>query len=305
MRLGFILSQTFKGLKSNRILALSLTLVTFVSLMFLGAAALLQLQVGNMKNEWYDKVEVSAFMCPLYSSVPHCAAGEASLEEIDAVDEFLHSEQMAPYVEEVHQESKAEALANYQEQMEGTAWVEALTEEDMQVSFRVKLVDPEQYQIVADELSGRPGVEVVRDQRAEVESIFSVFNGATLIAAALAGTMIVTALLLISTMIRLSALFRAKDTSIMRMVGASNSLIQTPFVLEGVFAALMGSLLAVGTLFGGVKYLFERESTEEQFAFINLIDTGDVLTIAPWLVIGAVLVTALASYISLRRYTRI
>ncbi|WP_228201595.1 permease-like cell division protein FtsX [Flaviflexus ciconiae] len=142
MRLGFVLSQTFKGIRSNRVVVASLTLVTFVSLMFLGAASLLQTQVGNLKNEWYDKVEVTAFLCPSNPTTAQCAGGEATQEQIDAIDDFLRSEAMAPYVDEIYIESKADALENFKEQMEGTTWVDALSEDAMQVSFRVKLVDP-------------------------------------------------------------------------------------------------------------------------------------------------------------------
>lgn len=305
MRIGFILSQTFKGIRSNRVVVASLALVTFVSLMFLGAAALLQTQVGNMKNEWYDKVEITAFMCPLNPSTAQCAGGEATQEQIEAVDAYLQSDAMSEYVDEIYIESKADALANFRETMEGTTWVDAIDEDGMQVSFRVKLVDPEEFQIVADELRGQPGVEYVVDQREQLESIFSVLNGATLIAAILAGTMILTALLLIVTMVRLSAMFREKDTGIMRMVGASNSIIQTPFVLEGVFAAFLGSLLSVGTLFGAVRYFFDEPDAEETIRFIRLIDSNDVISLAPWLVGGALVVTASASYIALRRYTKV
>ncbi|WP_182170144.1 permease-like cell division protein FtsX [Flaviflexus equikiangi] len=305
MRIGFILSQTFKGIRSNRVVVASLALVTFVSLMFLGAASLLQTQVGNMKNEWYDKVEVTAFMCPLNPTTAQCAGGEATQDQIDAVEAFLNSDTMAPYVDEVYIESKADALENFREIMEGTTWVDAIDEDGMQVSFRVKLVNPEEFQIVADELRGQPGVEYVIDQREQLESIFSVLNGATVIAAVLAGTMILTALLLIVTMVRLSAMFRQKDTGIMRMVGASNGIIQTPFVLEGVFAALLGSLLSVGTLYGAVRYFLDNPASEETVRFVKLIDSGDVINLAPWLVGGALVVTALASYIALRRYTKV
>ncbi|MBR5950968.1 MAG: permease-like cell division protein FtsX, partial [Actinomycetaceae bacterium] len=148
MRVGFILSQTFKGLLSNKAMAASVALVTFVSLMFVGSAALLQTQIGNLKDQWYDKVEVSAFMCPANSDSPNCASGEATKQQIDAISTYLEGEEMAPYIEKVSFETKAQALKNYKKQMEGTAWVEALTEDQMQVSFRIKLIDPQQYQIV-------------------------------------------------------------------------------------------------------------------------------------------------------------
>lgn len=305
MRIGFVLSQTFKGIKSNRIMVASLALVTFVSLMFLGAAGLLQTQVQNMKDEWYERVEISVFMCPINSTKAQCASGEATQEQIDDVHDFLLSDDMKDYVQEVYVESKEDALANFQKQMKDSTWVEALRPEDMQVSLRVKLVNPEEYKILSDEVGGRPGVESVIDQRQQLQPIFNVLNGATVISAVLAITMIVTALLLIITMVRLSAMFRSRDTAIMRVVGASNALIQIPFILEGVFAALIGSLLASATLFGGVKYLFERADTEQRFIFINLIDSGDVLMFVPWLILGALLLTAGASFIALRRYTKV
>lgn len=305
MRLGFVLSQTFKGIRSNRIVVASLALVTFVSLMFFGAAVLLQTQVGNMKNVWYDRVEVTAFMCPENPTSVACAGGEATQEQIDQVAQFIESDALSGYVEEYFIESKEEALKNFRDLMEGTEWVEAIDESAMQVSFRIKLVNPEEFAIVADELTGQPGVESVSDQREQLQPIFSVLNGATLVATGLAVTMLITALLLIVTMVRLSAMFRQKDTAIMRVVGASNGLIQVPFVLEGVFAALLGSLLAVGTLWGGVRYLFEGEETRNQFAFINLVDSHDVTIMAPWLVLGALVLTALASFIALRRYTKV
>ncbi len=64
MRLQFILSEMFVGLRRNLSMAISVILVTFVSLTFVGAAGLLQLQINQMKDEWYDKVEVSIFLCP-------------------------------------------------------------------------------------------------------------------------------------------------------------------------------------------------------------------------------------------------
>ncbi|NTW39878.1 MAG: ABC transporter permease, partial [Cellulomonadaceae bacterium] len=64
MRLQFILSEIGLGLRRNLSMTISVILVTFVSLTFVGAAGLLQLQINQMKDQWYDKVEVSIFLCP-------------------------------------------------------------------------------------------------------------------------------------------------------------------------------------------------------------------------------------------------
>jgi len=304
MRLRFVLSQLASGLRRNVSMTISVILVTFISLVFVGAAALLQMQIGNMKDDWYDRVEVSVFMCPQDSAVPTCAAGEVSDEQLDDVRGLLESEALAPYVDEVFFETKEEAYEAFQEQMPDTVWTQSLTPDQMQVSFRIKLVDPEQYQVVADELTGRPGVEDVVDQRALLEPLFLILDRATLLAVALGGVMIVTAVLLITTTIRLSAMSRRRETSIMRLVGASNLFIQLPFMLEGALAALAGAALAVGGLWLAARYLIEGWLATE-FQWVQFVDTGDVLLIAPLLVVAAILLAGISSLVSLSRYTRV
>ena len=63
MRLQFILSEILVGLRRNLAMTISVVLVTFVSLTFVGAGALLQMQIGTMKDYWYDRVQVSIFLC--------------------------------------------------------------------------------------------------------------------------------------------------------------------------------------------------------------------------------------------------
>src|SRR5690625_7300486 len=83
MRARFILSQIAAGLRANLAMAISVVLVTFVSLTFVGAGILLQMQIGKLKDDWYDKVEISVFMCPSDSLQASCAGGEATQAQLD------------------------------------------------------------------------------------------------------------------------------------------------------------------------------------------------------------------------------
>ncbi|MGO1590981.1 MAG: permease-like cell division protein FtsX [Ancrocorticia sp.] len=304
MRLRFILSQTFRGLWANKAMAASVALVTFVSLLFVGAASLLQTQVSNLKGDWYDKVEVSVFMCPINSTAPQCAAGEATDEQIADIEEFLETDEISQYIDTVHFETKAEALEDFKDQMDGTAWVDSLSEDQMEASFRIKLSDPEEYQVVAESLDGRPGVLEAKDQRAQLEPLFDMLNRFTVIAGVLAGVMIITALLLMPTTIRLSAMSRRDETEIMRYVGASNAFIELPFILEGIIASLTGSLLAVGGLWVTVKY-FISDWLGNSMAWMQIIGTGDVWKLSPFLILGAIVVAGIASWVTLRRYAKV
>lgn len=303
-RARFVFAEIGSGLRRNLSMTVAVILVTFVSLTFVGAAALLQVQIGNMKDDWYDKVEVSIFLCPADSTQPTCADGEVTQQQMDDVMAVLNSDALAPYIQAVYTETKQQAFEALQEQMAGTVWAESVTVDLMQVSYRVKLVDPEQYEVVADAVAGRPGVDSVRDQRQILEPLFLILNRATLLSVGLAVVMIVAAVLLITTTIRLSAMSRRRETGIMRLVGASNLFIQLPFMLEGALAALIGSLLAVAGLYVGVRYLVE-DWLQDSLQWANLVTTDDVLLIAPWLVLISIGLAAISSLVTLSRYTRV
>lgn len=302
MRLRFIFSQVWKGLRSNFALSASVTLVTFVSLLFVGAAVLLQTQIDLAKNDWYDRVEVSAFLCAPEQNTPQCAGGEVTQEQINDLNAFFLSEEMSAYVDEVHFETKDEAYAALREYLADSAWIDTVDPQQMQSSFRVKLVDPSEYDVVRESIEGRPGIDVVIDQREQLEPLFNLLNRFTLIAGALAGIMILTSLLLLPATIRLSAMFRRNETEIMRFVGASNGFIQAPFILEGVLAALIGAVLAVGALWVAVEYFIQDWFTG---SWLRIITSEDVLMLAPWLLLGAIAVAAVASFVALRRYTKV
>ena len=244
MKLRFILSEVGKGLSRNRAMSVAVVIVTFVSLLFVGIAGLSQMQVSRMKSQWYDKIEVSVYMCATNDQTPSCNNQEATDAQIAAVRDKLASAELAPYVKEVFEESKAEAFKNFIQIYGNSPLGQWTTEDMMQVSFRVKLVNPEQFSIIRDELTGSPGVSVVKDQREIVEPLFQVLGKARGLSLGLAGVMIIAAVLLITTTIRLSAMSRERETSIMRLVGASNLFIQAPFMIEGAIAAVVGALLA-------------------------------------------------------------
>ncbi len=302
MRLQFILGEVFNGLRRNTTMALSVVLVTFVSLMFVGAAALTQMQIDQLKDDWYGKVEISIFLCPESSRNERCAEGAVTVSQEDAIRGVLEDGALSGLVEKVYYESREEAYEKFVASDDEGIW-SSLTPEQMQPSFRVKLADPEQYQVVADATEGLPGVDVVRDQREIFSELFRFLNAATVIAAALAAVMLMAAMLLITTTIRLSALSRRRETQIMRMVGSSRSLIQMPFMLEGAVAATAGALMAVGGLYFIVKYLVD-DWLKGSVTWVRYIGVDEVWAVAPWLMLIAVGLAVVASVLTLGKYTR-
>lgn len=301
MRLAFILGETFAGIRRNLSMVVSVILVTFISLSFVGAAGLLQLQINQMKGYWYDRVEVAVFLCTDTSTTTTCAAGAVTDEQRQSVQDLLESPTAAPYVQGFEYESQERALQIFQEQFKNSAMAETVTADQLPESFRVALVDPEQYAVVNELVSGMPGVELVSDQRELLEQIFSLMNMASVIAVSIAAIMLVCAILLIATTIRLSAFSRRRETGIMRLVGASKTMIQLPFLLEGVIAALLGAVLACLTTWALAEF-FIGDWLTAHYPGTGFIGGFDALILVPVLLGSAVLLAALSSMLTLRRY---
>jgi cell division transport system permease protein len=120
----------------------------------------------------------------------------------------------------------------------------------------------------------------------------------------LAGFMLSAAILLISNTIRVAAFSRRRETGIMRLVGASNFYIQLPFLLEGAIAGLFGGVLASGFVALGKWFLVDLR-LRQYIKFTTFIGWNDVISTVPIILITAVLISVVASYLTLLRYLRV
>ena len=302
MRLQFILSETFAGLRRNLSMVISVVLVALATITLVGLGWLAQRQVDASKDYWYDKVEVSVFLCGSVSSVASCSDGEVTQAQKDQIQQQLDS--LKPLVQKVFFESKQQAFDRFTQQFKGSAIVKGVTADQMPESYRVKLSDPKKFDVIASSFSGAPGVELVQDQRELLKPLFDIIRYLTYGALVFAGIMVVLYLLINTTMIRLSAYTRRRETGIMRLVGASNFTIQMPFILETVLATFIGGVLAIGLLWSFVHFFVEGVLSHAT-RVTNFIGVSAVLTTAPWLLLGGVILAALVSAVTLRFYLRV
>jgi len=303
MRLGLILGEVAQGFRRNLSMVVSVVLVTFISLTFFGTAILLQFQIGQMKGYWYDRAEVAIYFCIDISSSENCNGAAATQSEVDDVEAELKSSTLDPYIDGFEFETQEQAYQDALVQFDGTDLATLMSPDFFSEAFRVNLVDPDQADIIIDQISPMAGVDEVRDQRAFLEPIFSIINTISFSAVGIAALMLIAAVLLIATTIRLSAFSRRREISIMRLVGASNRFIQTPFILEGVLAALIGAALAGAAVVALVQffvrgYLVEAVPT---FAFVGI---DDALLVVPILLAAGALLAALSASAAIRRYLK-
>lgn len=304
MRGSFILNEVRQGLRRNLSMVISVVLVTFLSLTFVGAATLLQMQIAEMKTYWYDKAQVAIYMCTEVSPSDVCAQGEASSDLKQAVQAQLDSPTLATYVDKYYFENHQQAYDKFQEQFKDNSVAKYVTASQLNETFWVKLKNPDQSAIITESFTGFAGVEEVRDQRTYLDQIFSILNAASIAAISIAGLMLASAGLLISTTIRLSAFARRRELGIMRLVGASNFYIQLPFILEGVLAAIVGGVFAGGAVLA-IVHFFIQGYLAVNMPFTNFVGLADGLLVVPLLIAAAIVLAALASGLAIRRYLRI
>jgi cell division transport system permease protein len=294
MRVNFVLSEVATGLRRNLTMTVAMILTTAISLGLMGTGLLIAGMITEMKQIYYDKVQVSIFL-----------ADTVTDQQRQAIATKLHD---SPEVKNFIYESKAEAYQRFKEQFaQQPELVQNTPQDALPESFRVELVNPERYQVIAAEFpNGQNGVDQVRDEGDFLNRLFSLLNGARNATIAVAVVQALAALLLISNTIQLAAFNRRNETNIMRLVGASRWYTQLPFILEAALAGLVGGLLAVGGLvLTKVLFVDRTLAGPIKSGIITGVDWSQVATTGLEITAAGVVVAAIASYLTLRLYVRL
>ncbi len=298
-----ILAEALSGLRRNASMVISVILVTFVSLTFVGAAMLMQMQVGKMRAYWVERAQVSIVMCRDDSTATTCVDGAANDEQLKTVADRLASPALADIVRDVRFESADEAYQNLIA-LYGDEYADYVTPAQLGDTYWVGLVDPGKSDVITEAFTGTQGVEAVKNQMQYLEPLFSALTIATYIAVGIAVLMLIAAVLLIATTIRLSAYARRREVGIMRLVGASNRFIQTPFILEGVFAAFIGSVLAGAAIVAGVHFGVNGYLKDRVTFITDWVGMADAAIVIPIIIAIGLVLAALSAGFAIRRWLR-
>ncbi|GGQ50746.1 MULTISPECIES: permease-like cell division protein FtsX [Streptomyces] len=305
MRAQFVLSEIGVGLRRNLTMTFAVVVSVALSLALFGGSLLMSDQVSTMKGYWYDKVNVSVFLCNKSDaeSDPNCAKGAVTADQKKQIKSDLDK---MGVVEKVTYESQDDAYKHYKEQFGDSPLASSLTPDQMQESYRIKLKDPEEYKVIATAFDGRDGVQSVQDQKGILDNLFGLLNGMNWAARAVMALMLVVALMLIVNTVRVSAFSRRRETGIMRLVGASGFYIQAPFIAEAAVAGLIGGTVACGFLVIARYFIIDHGlALSEKLNLINFIGWDAVLTKLPLILATSLLMPALAAFFALRKYLKV
>lgn len=294
--------EALSGLRRNLSMTVAVIVTMWVSLSLFGGGLLVAQQVNLIKGRWYDRIEVTVFMCTATSSGPNCEAGQDTTDaQRAAIRSTLENN---PEVAEVIYQSKEEVFEEFKEAYADNPILTSMKVENMQDLFRIKLVNPEEYQGVRSAVSGMPGVQAVQDLRQYLDPLFEWLNLGQWLAVGASVLLLLAAALQIGNTIRMAAFSRRREIGIMRLVGASNSYIMAPFLIESLVAALLGAVLACGTLAAFEEFVIIQKARPaiETMAWIGWDHVGFAMV---GLVAVAVVLSIIPTLIATRRYLRV
>jgi len=291
MRAKYVLSEVMVGLWRNVTMTVAMIITMAVSLTMLGASLILFKQVAEMEDYYNAKVEVAIYL-----------KSDVTDEQRSALRAKLDSD---PQLKKpVIYETKQEAYEKFRKEFKDAPdLVDATKAEALPESFRVKMATGTKFDQVKLDYSTDPAVSRIINQRDLLGKVFGVLNSLQNLALVVAIVQGVAALLLVGNTIQVAAYSRRREVGVMKLVGASNWFIQAPFVLEAMFAGVIGAVVASLALIAAKVWLIDG-SLHSLTTLLLPVHWSRVLWMIPILVgVGAV-VSGVTGWITLRFYIK-
>ncbi len=232
--LKYMIKEAFNNLGRNALVVLGAILAVFISLTLTFGTLVFGEVVRVNTLEWAEDVRVIAFL-------QDDMTAEATAELQNEVASW-------PQVADVFYISKQaaleEALVLFAND-EGMLQVLDESPDLLPASLRVQPADPEDYDLIAIRLVSTPGVDEVRSAGEAIDAMIALRDGLQIMFWLLAVALGVAAVALIANTIHMAIYARREEIEIMRLVGASNWFVRTPFLIEGAMEGLLGGALAV------------------------------------------------------------
>lgn len=295
----YLVKQGFSNFKENRLMSLASIGVVVSCLIIVGICGLLAININNFANFLGSQNELVVY---IYD--------DASQKEIDAIDSFIKSnENIATYnfvSKEEALEEQMGYLGEYGELLESYQG----DENPLPASFRCTVKHLESIQQTSDELAALEGVELLSTPTELAGVLITLKNAAFYGGFGVLAILVFVSIVVISNTIRLTVFARRKEIGIMKFVGATNSFIRLPFIVEGIIIGTIAAVVTFGVLSGAYYYLLHYLTTTASgwlaMVSTSLIAYGDIWYYMLGVFVGfGWFIGAAGSAISMKRYLRV
>jgi cell division transport system permease protein len=324
MRANFILDSVITGIRRNLTMTIALILSTAIALAFVGASILASSEISHFKEDYEGKLNVSVFLCTTTNAgqggcVARPILGANGKQKVidgvkqsdatttkaqrDAIAKKLSNDPAVTSFSFVSQRTQYERVKKTLSSSE----LAGLREGDLGASYTVKLKDiKNDYTPFVQRYQRLPGVYGTTNSDDVLKTLLSAIDGARLFSILIAIVVLVASILLIANTIQVAAAQRRNETSIMRLVGASRWMTELPFILEAVFAAIVGGLISFGMVWFGKYFVLNNIFAQQtKNGVIPNLSTNELVLASGAGLLAGIVISALTAFLTLRLYVKL
>ena len=293
--LGRDIRDSFKSVFRNFSLSLASISCIAITLIVVAISIILTYNVNNFTVLVEKDVTIVAFLDKTVDLNKRLEI-EEKIKSIDEVDryEFISKAEIAKQM--------MESSEDFRNAIQG--WSEE--ELPLQDTYQVKVKDIEKISIVAENIKNIDGVSVVKYGEGMIEQLISIFDVVRKVCIAIVVALIIVTAFLIANTIKITIFSRKREIEIMRLVGASNLNIKIPFIFEGLFLGILGSIIPIVLTIYGYNALYENFDGQVFSPFIKLIQPEPfIYAVSGILVIIGMLVGMFGSWRAVKKYLKI
>ena len=262
--IGYLMKEGLRHIFTHGFMSFAAVCVTVACLLIVGSFAILAYNLDIMVEDLNKTSEILVYV--------DSSLSDAEARSIGTIINQLDNVQKSVFV------SREEALDNFISDHDNNAAFNGVQSQDLRHRYVVTLEDNALMEQTDNLLKNIPGVAKTNAAYELAQGFTTIQSVLNVVSIALIATLLVVSLLIISNTIKLAMYDRKDEIAIMKMVGATNSFIRLPFIVEGFTLGMIGAILAFGLEWVLYDALVERINSVDALRLFDFVPfTGDLL----------------------------
>jgi cell division transport system permease protein len=290
--LKYLIKEGFRNTWTNRMMSIASICVLLSCLVIIGSASMVFLNINSLIDKIEDENVIMVYI-----------DDDADEQAINNMGDELKNIDNVQNVEFVAKEDAWQEQLDTMEEAQAKFFTEISTDIPLPDAYKVTVADLSQFTTTVKEIKQLDNIETIRENTDLAKKLDTISNGITVIAIAIIAVLFAISLFIISNTIRITVYSRRLEISIMKSVGATNSFVRLPFVVEGIILGVISAVISLGAVWG--IYAFAVNRFSDLLSSIGLV----ALNFAnyAWYMLGAFLVVGIVSgvggsLITMRKY---
>lgn len=293
-KIRYLTREGFRNLHTNRLMTFASITVLFSCLMLVGIAFMLLVNINSFIGSIEEENVIMVYADTDISGYDYVYMGN-SISEMDNV-ESVEKVEKGPAYEEV--------LSQFDEELR--SYLESIDENPLPDAYKVTVSDMTRFDDVVSEIKLLDNVLRVHENSALAHQLNTIKTSVEYISIGIIALLLLVSLFIISNTIKVTMFSRRLEISIMKSVGATNSFIRWPFMVEGMIIGFLAGVIATAAVWG--VYQLAMNSLISVLSAFGNMEQVSFLTYAPYLAIGfigiGIFTGIFGSATSIRKYLK-